>query len=107
MQTKTYTLNQIRVLAQGWENDLIKAIKSDAPTEQIRICSAQADLWRVRLMVAEEECTKQNKVEWTYEVQDTPTVRQYAWVALGVVVAVCSIPFIVEAIVWFASVWGL
>ena len=69
--------------------------------------SKTADLWRGRLIVAEEECTRLNKVEWTYEVQDTPTVRQYAWVALGVVVAVCSIPFIVEAIVWFASVWGL
>ena len=107
MKTKTYTLNQIKVMAHGWETDLIKAINTDADRERIRLCSAQADLWRVRLMVAEEECTKENKVEWTYEVQDTPTVRQYAWVALGVVVAVCSIPFIVEAIVWVASVWGL
>lgn len=107
MKVKTYTLNQIRMLAQGWENDLIKAIKSDAPTEQIRICSAQADLWRVRLMVAEDECSRLNKVEWTYEVRDTPTVRQYTWVALIVVAGVCSLPLIVEAIVWVASVWGL
>lgn len=107
MTTKTYTLNQIRVLAQGWENDLIKAIKSDAPTEQIRLCSAQADLWRERLMVAEDECTRLNKIEWTFEVQDTPTTVQYAGVALCVVLAVCSLPLVVEAIVWVASVWGL
>ena len=107
MSTKTYTLNQIKVMAHGWETDLITAINSDAPPEQIRLCSAQADLWRVRLIIAQEEHKQSGKVEWTYEVQDTPTTVQYAWVALGVVVAVCSIPFIVEAIVWVASVWGL
>jgi len=107
MKTKTYTLNQLRALAIGWEQQLCKAIVEDAPIEQITEMSAKSDLWRVRLMVAEEECEQFGKVEWTYEVQDTPTVRQYAWVALGVVVAVCSIPFIVEAIVWVASVWGL
>lgn len=107
MKTKTYTLNQLRAMAIGHEQQLCKAIVEDAPIEQITEMSKTADLWRGRLIVAEEECTRLNKVEWTYEVQDTPTVRQYAWVALGVVVAVCSIPFIVEAIVWVASVWGL
>ena len=107
MSTKTYTLNQLRAMAIGWEQQLCKAIVEDAPTEQITEMSAKSDLWRVRLMVAEEECEQFGKVEWTYEVQDTPTVRQYAWVALGVVVAVCSIPLVVELVVWVASVWGL
>jgi len=107
MKTKTYTLNQLRAMAIGHEQQLCKAIVEDAPIEQITEMSKTADLWRGRLMTAQEECEQSGEVEWTYEVQDTPTVRQYAWVALGVVVAVCSIPFIVEAIVWFASVWGL
>lgn len=107
MTTKTYTLNQLRALTIGWEQQLCKAILEDAPIEQITEMSKTADLWRDRLTVAEDECTRLNKVEWTYEVQDTPTVRQYAWVAFVVVLAVCSIPFIVEAIVWVASVWGL
>ena len=107
MKTKTYTLNQLRAMAIGWEQQLCKAIVEDAPIEQITEMSKSADLWRGRLIVAEEECTKANKVEWTYEVQDTPTTVQYAWVALGVVVAVCLIPLVVELIVWVASVWGL
>jgi hypothetical protein len=107
MKTKTYTLNQLRAMAIGWEQQLCKAIVEDAPIEQITEMSKSADLWRGRLIVAEEECTKNHKVEWTYEVQDTPTTVQYAWVALGVVVCVGMIPFIVEAIVWVASVWGL
>ena len=108
MKTKTYTLNQIRVLAQGWENDLIKAINNDAPTEQIRLCSAQADLWRVRLIVAQEEHEQSGKTAWIYEVgDDRPTALHYAWVALGVVFCISMVPFIVEAIVWVASVWGL
>jgi len=106
MSTKTYTLNQLRALAIAHEQQLCKAIVEDAPIEQITEMSKSADLWRDRLMTAQDECSQTNKVEWTYEVQDTPTV-QYAWVALGVVVAVCLIPFIVEAIVWVASVWGL
>ena len=107
MKTKTYTLNQLRAMAIGWEQQLCKAIVEDAPIEQITEMSKTADLWRGRLIVAEEECTRLNKVEWTYEVQDTPTVRQYAWVALGVVWGVGMIPWIVELIVWVASVWGL
>ena len=108
MKVKTYTLNQIKVMAHGWETDLIKAINSDAPTEQIRLCSAQADLWRGRLMTAQDECEQLGKVEWTYEVgDDRPTALHYAWVALGVVFCISMIPFIVEAIVWVASVWGL
>jgi len=107
MTTKTYTLNQLRALAIAHEQQLCKAFIADAPVDQIKQLAATSDMWRVRLMVAEEECEQFGKVEWTYEVQDTPTTVQYAWVALGVVVAVCSIPFIVEAIVWVASVWGL
>jgi hypothetical protein len=107
MTTKTYTLNQLRAMAIAHEQQLCKAIVEDAPIEQITEMSKSADLWRGRLIVAEEECTRLHKVEWTYEVQDTPTTVQYALVALGVTVAVCSIPFIVEAIVWVASVWGL
>lgn len=107
MSTKTYTLNQLRAVAIAHEQQLCRAIVGEAPVDQIKQLAATSDLWRVRLMVAEDECSQTNKVEWTYEVQDTPTTVHYAWVALGVVVAVCSIPLIVEAIVWVASVWGL
>jgi hypothetical protein len=108
MKTKTYTLNQLRAMAIGWEQQLCKAIVEDAPIEQITEMSKSADLWRSRLIVAEEERKQLGKIEWTYEVgDDRPTALHYAWVALGVTVAVCSIPFIVEAIVWVASVWGL
>lgn len=108
MSTKTYTLNQLRAMAIAHEQQLCKAIVEDAPIEQITEMSKSADLWRGRLMTAQDECSQTNKVEWTYEVgDDRPTALHYAWVALGVVFCISMIPFIVEAIVWVASVWGL
>ena len=106
MSTKTYTLNQLRTVAIAHERQLCKAIVEGAQIEQITMLSVQSDLWRGRLMTAQDECEQFGKVEWTYEVQDTPTTVQYAWVALGVVWGVGMIPWIVELIVWVASVWG-
>ncbi len=108
MTTKTYTLNQLRVLAVGYEQQLCKAIINNAPIEQITELSKSSDLWRSRLIIAEEEREQLGKIEWIYEVgDDRPTALHYAWVALGVVFCISMIPVIVEAIVWVASVWGL